>query len=263
MLSIFKFEMKASLKQLLIWALAVGGMGFFCIILYKSMEGSIAEMASGFSDMGAFTEMFAMDKLSLATVKGYFATEIGTIHSLGSAMFAAAMATVILSKEEDGHTAEFTFTLPVSRIKIIAMKYLAVVSNLIGFTIICTVLYQVSFVCIGADDMGSEFYRFMFLQFMMNVEIAAMCFVISACNRKNKLGIGIAVAMLLYFFDLMSKVIPDLKDYSKLTPLSYANASDIFTNASGINSALIFGICITVILTIVSSMIYAKRDLAS
>ena len=125
-------------------------------------------MAKSFSDMGALSQIFGMDKLSLATVRGYFATEIGTIHSLGSAMFSAAMATVILSKEEDGHTAEFTFTLPVSRIKIIAMKYLAVLSNLVSFAIICMVLYQISFVFIGADNMGSDFYRFMFLQFMMN-----------------------------------------------------------------------------------------------
>lgn len=263
MLSIYKYEMKASLKQLLIWALSVGGMGFFCIILYNSIEGNITDMAKSFSDMGALSQIFGMDKLSLATVRGYFATEIGTIHSLGSAMFSAAMATVILSKEEDGHTAEFTFTLPVSRIKIIAMKYLAVLSNLVSFAIICMVLYQISFVFIGADNMGSDFYRFMFLQFMMNVEIASICFVISACSRKNKLGIGIAVAMILYFFDMIARVIPDLKDYSILTPLSYSNASDIFTNASEINSALIFGICITVILTIVSSIIYAKRDLAS
>ena len=84
----------------------MGGMGLICIILYKGMENSMADMAESFATMGTFSDAFGMSTLSIATLKGYFATEIGTIHALGSSMFAASIATVILSKEEDGHTAE-------------------------------------------------------------------------------------------------------------------------------------------------------------
>ena len=135
--AILKNEWKSGWKSLLIWALSVGGMGLICIILYKGMEDSMADMAESFATMGAFSDAFGTSTLSIATLKGYFATEIGTIHALGSSMFAASIATVILSKEEDGHTAEYTFTLPVSRGKVIAMKFLAVLINLICFTFIC------------------------------------------------------------------------------------------------------------------------------
>ena len=134
---ILKNEWKSGWKSLLIWALSVGGMGLICIILYKGMEDSMADMAESFATMGTFSDAFGMSTLSIATLKGYFATEIGTIHALGSSMFAASIATVILSKEEDGHTAEYTFTLPVSRGKVIAMKFFAVLLNLICFTLIC------------------------------------------------------------------------------------------------------------------------------
>jgi len=263
MFALFKNEMKVSFKQLLIWSFSVGIMGLLCIVLYKSMQESMAGMAENFAAMGSFSEAFGMDKLSIATLKGFFATEIGTIHSLGSAMFAAAMATVILSKEEDGHTAEFTYTLPVSRGKIVAVKFLSVLVNLVVFTVICLVLYQIGFVYIGADDMGREFYLFMLAQLMMNVEIASICFVISAYSKKNKLGIGIALAMFLYFFDLIARVIPDMKDLIRLTPLSYANATDIFSEAGGQTGPVIIGICVTLTLTAASALYYCKRDLAS
>lgn len=263
MLAIWKHEWKSGLKSLLIWALAVGGMGFVCILLYKSMEESMADMAESFASMGAFSDAFGMSSLSIATLKGYFATEIGVIHSLGSSMFAASVATVVLSKEEDGHTAEFTFTLPVSRIKIIAMKFAAVFVHLICFTAICALLYVLAFVSLGESDFISEFAGFMLLQLLMNVEIAAICFLISAVSKKNKLGLGISVAMVLYVYDLMARVIPDLKDAIFLSPFSYANATTVFLGEKPDMLALSLGIVVIVGMTAAAGAIYAKRDLAS
>ena len=80
---ILKNEWKSGWKSLLIWAFSVGGMGLICIILYKGMEDSMAE---SFATMGTFSDAFGMSTLSIATL--YFATEIGTIHALGSSMFA-------------------------------------------------------------------------------------------------------------------------------------------------------------------------------
>ena len=94
MFAIFKNEWKSGFKSLLIWALSVGGMGLICILLYKSMEDSMAGMAESFASMGAFSDAFGMSTLSIATLKGYFATEIGTIHALGSSFFAASIATI-------------------------------------------------------------------------------------------------------------------------------------------------------------------------
>ena len=97
MYAFWKMEWKAAGKSLLLWSAVVGGIGLICILLYQSMEGSMAGMAENFASMGAFSEAFGMNTLSIATLQGYFATEIGTIHALGSSMFAATLATVILS----------------------------------------------------------------------------------------------------------------------------------------------------------------------
>ena len=263
MFAIFKNEWKSGFKSLLIWALSVGGMGLICILLYKSMEDSMAGMAESFASMGAFSDAFGMSTLSIATLKGYFATEIGTIHALGSSFFAASIATIILSKEEDAHTAEFTFVLPVSRPKIIAMKFAAVLMNLVCFTAICALFYLAGFVGLGETEIGGEFAAFMLLQLMMNVEVAAICFVISAVSKKNRLGLGISVAMLLYVYDLMARVVPDLKDVMFLSPFSYANATTIFSNAKPETAALLLGGFVILGMTGIAGIIYARRDLAS
>lgn len=251
------------MKSMLIWSLAVGILGLICILLYKSMDSGMAEMADSFASLGMFSEAFGMDVLSIATLKGFFATEVGTVHALGSSMFAASIATVILSKEEDGHTAEFTFTLPISRKKVILMKYLAVFIHILVFALICTLCYQVGFILLKENDMGSDFYLYMGFQFLMNLEVAAICFVISAYSKKNKLGLGISLAMLLYAFDLMARVLPDLKKLKFLTPFAYANAADILSGAAIDRRGLLVGGILFAGSLILSEYVYNKRDLAS
>jgi len=87
--------------------------------------------------------------------------------------------------------------------------------------------------------------------------------VISAVSKKNRLGIGISVAMLLYVYDLMARVVPDLKDAIFISPFSYSNATSIFAGESRDCVALILGTIMIVIMTVGAGMIYAKRDLAS
>lgn len=262
--ALFRYEIKVQVKALIIWALAVGGMGLACILMFKSIESNMEGMAENFASMGGFADAFGMNELSIATIKGFFATEIGTIHALGGSLFAASIATVILSKEEDGHTAEFTYTLPVSRNKVIVLKFTSVIFQIVAFTVICALLYCAGFVILGEEsEFGSEFVKYMAMQFVMNVEVASICFLLSSVSKKNKLGIGISVALVMYIFDLMARAIPDLKNAIIVTPFSYSNATLIFTNGD-INSAAYFiGIFVMIICTGLATAIYSKRDLAS
>ena len=52
MTALLKYEWKSSLKSLIIWTLSVGIMGFVCILLFKSMESNMADMAESFLKCG-------------------------------------------------------------------------------------------------------------------------------------------------------------------------------------------------------------------
>ena len=257
MTAIIKQELKLNLKSMLIWALTVGGLGFICIMMYTSMEGNVMEMADSFSEMGAFSDAFGMSTLSIATIAGFFATEVGTVHGLGSAMFAALMATVLLSKEEDGHTGEFLYSLPVSRSSVVVAKILALISELVLFTLICGAFYAAGFIALGEDIPGSEMTAFLLRMLMMNIEIAAVALVISAASARNRIGFGLGLSLIFYAYDLVGRVVPDMKDWLFLGPFSLANASEIFAGyelsgkavvtailVTGVSLAAVFGICL-------------------
>lgn len=263
MIIILKKELRLNFKAFLIWSMVVGGMGMACILLYSSMQDTMKEMADAFSNMGAFSDAFGMSTLSIATIEGYFATEVGVLHSLGGGMFAAVLSIAILSKEEEGHTGEFLFSLPVSRKTVVAAKALCVMLVLVMFTVVCGCLYALGFAFLGETIPVREFFTFMTGQLLLDLEIAAICLAISVISGKNRMGLGLGITLLLYMYDIIGRVVPSLKDYLFLGPYSYANASVIFSDGDISAGAYVMAACILISAVIFTFVYYDKRDLAS
>lgn len=101
-----------------------------------------------------------MDRLSIATLEGFYATEVGTIHALGGAMFAALLGIGLLSKEEEGHTGDFLHTLPISRKEVVGAKYLTLVTGVVVFNVISVTLYLLGIVILGEEIAMSEFFLY-------------------------------------------------------------------------------------------------------
>lgn len=263
MLVLLKHELKQSYKSLIIWSLSVGLMGMFCICLYSSMTEDMAALSESFSNMGAFSDAFGMSTLGIGTIAGYFATEVGVVHSLGSAMYAAVTATTILSKEEDGHTGEFLYSMPISRVKIVLAKLISVFLMISVFTVVATVFYLCGFAYIDAHPEWNLFAKFMILQFVMNLEIMFICTAISAFVKRNISGAGLGVALLLYAYDLIGRVASEMKDYLVIGPFGYCNATDIFAKVETPSMAYVLGVIIMIFAVILTFVKYIKKDLAS
>ena len=263
MIAVTLQEFKLNIKNLLIWSLSVGILGFICTLMYQSMEGDMMDMADQFSKMGAFSDAFGMSTLSIATLPGFFATEVGTVHGLGSALFSAFLASCLLSKEEDGHTGEFLFSLPVSRWKVVTAKAIALLTHLVLFTVICGAFYFLAFAYLGEDIPTKDMMIFLFGMLLMNIEIGAISYLFSSISSKNRMGLGLGIALIFYSYDLIGRVVPSMKDYLFIGPFSYANASEIFAGKNAPEYSIIIAV-IVIIATFGGAYItYTKRDLAS
>lgn len=263
MFTIYRHEIHENVKNFIIWSFSVGILGLICMAMYSGMSEDMAALADSFSNMGAFSEAFGMSTLGIGTPIGYFATEIGTIHGLGGGLFAAILATGILSKEEESHTGEFLYSLPVSRVKIVTSKLMAVESLLVGFSIVCGLLYMVGFVYLGEDIPMADFAKFIGLELLLDTEIAMVCFLISAFGKKTKLGTGLGITLVFYAYDLIGRVVPDMKDYLFIGPYSYANASEIFSGKDIEIKAVAMACTVIAVTAVLAYVTYSKKDLAS
>ena len=223
-MTLYRHEMKMNLKSLIIWTLCVGGMCFGCILLYTSLEDSLQEIADVYANMGAMSTALGMDKMSLATLTGFYATEIAMMHGLGGAMFAAILGTGMLSKEEAGHTSEFLNVFPIGRGQIVIEKYLALLSNILLFNLVCALLYVLGFVMMGA---------------------------------------GLGLVILLFAADMMCRIIPAIENVKYLTPFYYSNGADIFTNGEIDGGMLAIGIGMLCAAFVAAFLKYGKKDLAA
>ncbi len=262
-MTLYIHEMKMNLKSLIIWTLCVGGLCFGCILLYTSLEDSLQGIADAYSNMGAMSTALGMDKMSLATLTGFYATEVAMMHGLGGAMFAAILGTAMLSKEEEGHTSEFLNVFPIGRSRIIIEKFVALISNILLFNLICTIMYILGFIMMGEELMWKEMLLFHLAQFLMQAEIGTVCFLISAFSRKNMMGAGLGIAILLFAADMMCRIIPAIENVKYITPFYYSNGADIFTSGKIDGVMLGIGIGIMVAAFTVAFIRYGKKDLAS
>ncbi|MCM1175323.1 MAG: ABC transporter permease [Blautia sp.] len=258
---LYKHEMKINRKSLLIWTLSIGAICFGCILLYTSLEDSIQEIAASFSDLGSMSAALGMDKMSLATLKGYYATEIAMMHSLGGAMFAAVLGTGLLAKEESGHTAEFLCVLPIGRSRIVFEKYLALASNIVVLNLACTGLYFLAFLAMGEEAAGKGMALYHLAAVLMQLEIGTICFFLSACAKKGILGAGLGLTLLLFAADMMCRVVPAIEGLRYITPFYYANAADIFTEEkiNGVMAAA--GAGVIVFFYAAADRVYCRKDL--
>lgn len=256
-------ELKRNLKSLLIWTLSVGILCGGCLLLFESLEESMAEMAAAYSSMGAFSAALGMDKMNIGTIEGFYATEIGLMFALGGAMFAAMTGASIVSKEEEGHTSEFLNTLPLGRGYIAGWKYGALVVLVLLFQVICLIFIGIGFAGAGEWPPLREFVLFHGTQILMQLEIGSICFLISAISKRRQIGGALGLAMLLYMLDLLCRVLPDLENLKYVTPYYFSNAAEIFSTGEIPMEMMLISVFVTVGSAAAAVIIYKKRDLSA
>lgn len=262
-MTLLRHEIKRNLRSLLIWALSIGLLCGGCLLLYNSLEESMAEMAEAYSAMGAFSTALGMDKINIGTMEGFYATEIGLMFALGGAMFAAMTGASIISKEEEGHTSEFLNTLPLGRGYILGWKYGALVVLILLFQMICLIFMGIGFAGAGEWPPVKEFAMYHGAQLLMQMEIGSICFLISALSKRRQTGGALGLAMLLYVFDLLCRVLPDLESLKYVTPYYFSNAADIFTSGEVNVGMMLLSLGVTVVSVAAAASVYGRRDLAA
>lgn len=260
---IFRHEWRSYYKTLLIWACCIITFDFGMLLLYPQLQSTMDKMASAYQEMGGLATAFGMDQLSLGQARGFYGTYIGAVLAVGGGMFAAILGTGVLSKEEGGHTAEYLFTLPYSRINIVLKKIIAVFSILFVFNVLNLLFGIAGLEAINAEYAMKEIVLFHIGQLMMHIEVASICILISSCTKKVNMGMGLGIALLFYFLDMMSRVLEPLDFCRYITPYYYANAADILTKGRIDMGLLGLGVCVTIACIIGALSIYNARDLAS
>ena len=131
-----RHELRQNRVSFWAWTLSIGFLIAVCIVIFPEMKGQMDGIGEIFASLGSFSEAFGMDKISFGTFLGFYSVECGNILGIGGAFFAALCGISALAKEEKQHTAEFLFTHPVGRTRVITQKLLAILIQILAMNLL-------------------------------------------------------------------------------------------------------------------------------
>ena len=261
MMSVYLKELNQNWKLLTIWTAVVAGMNFIIMFIYPQIAGQTEEVMNIYANLGAFSDAFGINRLSLGSALGFYGVEGGAMVSIGGGMLAGLLGSGILCKEEGKHTAEFLMTMPVRREKVALQKLAAVCTLVVLFNLVCGAAGVGAFAVIEETLDGELFLKYHIAQLVMQLEIGCICFGISAFLRKVSMGVGIGVALIFYFLQMFVNISEDMEWLKYITPYYYSDASYILAGYDMELGIMIWGVLLGIVATAVGTWWFGRKDL--
>ena len=261
-MTVFKHELRQGRSALIIWTASISFMLGVCIVIYPEMSTQMGDISAMFADMGSFSQAFGMDRINFGEFLGFFGVECGNVLGLGGAFFAALLGISALAKEEKEHTAEFLLTHPVSRTRVITEKLCAVIVQIVIMNLAVIAVTALSVLIIG-EEADIKIFALLFLSFfLMQLEVAAVTFGISAFLRRGSLGIGLGLAAVFYFMNIVANLIDETKFLKYITPFGYTESADIIADGALNGGYLAVGMALAAIGVILAFWKYGRKDIS-
>ena len=202
-----------------------------------------------------------MDRLNFGTLIGFYAIECGNVLGLGGAFYAALCAAAILSKEEKERTAEFLLTHPVSRIRIITEKLIAVLIQITALNLIIYAISVGSMTMIGEEIPWKEINLLHLAYYLLQIELAGICFGVSSFLRKGSVGVGLGISVMVFFLNLIANIAEAAEFLKYITPFGYCDGADIVSNGSLDSTMVAIGIVMGIGGIAAAYLHYTRKDI--
>ena len=262
-MNIFRRELKANLKSLIIWGVIVV---LFVIVGMSKFSAyyNNPDMLTILNSLPkAMLDAFNFRAFNLTTVSGFFGIMF-TYFALLLCIAAAMWGSDIIAKEERDKTVEFSLTLPVTRSRLVTAKTLAALVNCIGLLLIT---WDASLVGAAGYQPDSGFYKFLALcmlaLFIMQLIFLSIGIFLGCAMKRYKLASSAAVSLLLgtYFLSIVSALNKNLDFLKYFSPFKYFDAASLLRE-SKFDIAFV-GLSLAIILASMAGayLTYARRDL--
>ena len=262
-MNIFKRELKANLRSLLIWGVVV----ILFIILGISKFSAYYNNPDMLSFLNSLPDsvlkVLNTQAFNLTTVTGFFGIMF-TYFALLLCIAAVMWGSDIIAKEQRDKTVEFSLTLPVTRGRVVFSKTLAAFVNCVALLLIA---WGVSVIAARPYQPDAGFYRFLALSmlalFVMQIVFLAIGVLLGCAIKRYKRASSAALFLLLgtYFLSVVTIINHGLNFLRYFSPFRYFDPADILHNSS-INVGFVgLSVAIVAVSLVAARIAYEKRDL--
>ncbi len=181
-MTVLRHEMKTGFGALMIWSVALSIFGLIALFMYP-LVAQYSDMIKYLVErMGLMGQLFNLQNMNFYEFMTYYGLEYGNFMGLGGGMFAAVTGMVMVAKEEGRHTAEYLFSKPIGRASA-AAEFVAMVLMVALLNLFCTLVSLAGISFMGQAVNMNAFIWFHVSLLMMNLQVAVLCFGISASRK--------------------------------------------------------------------------------
>lgn len=260
-MTVFLHELKQNRISLTVWSAVIAFMLGVSILIYPEMASQMGDISDMFANMGAFSDAFGMDQLNFGEFMGYFGVECGNVLGLGGPIFAAITAVVALAKEEKNKTAEFLLTHPISRRRIITEKLFAVITQITVLNLSVMAVSCIASTIIGEDPEWGKLALIFLAYFLLDLEVAFICFGLSAFLRRGGFAVSLGITMAFYFMNILANITDEIEFLKYITPYCYTDSGYIINKGALDIKYMWVGMIFAAAGIVTAYTVYTKKDI--
>lgn len=254
-------EMKANLKALIIWIFALVSITAIASWEFNAFVGNTNLMDS-LQSFEALFRAIGIELTDLSTPQGFLSLE-SVYFYIPLAIYAGLLGSGIILKEERDKTAEYLFTLPVTRKRVLISKLIVAVFYSIILNLSVIIGAMVSYIRFSPDPVFYSFLWNMSLGiFFIQMIFMSVGMMFSAVLRQYKRSGAAVLAYVMGSYLLFVLVgMTDKIDFMKyVTPFKYFESSQMLLGNIELKYVLITS---GIVIAGISSLFvfYRKRDL--
>lgn len=259
---IYRKELRRGTGDWCMWTFAlVFIQSFICIFLFPEIKLQISKVNNAIENAEEIIAALGMEHLRLDKITDFYGFICGMVLGIGGSLFAAIKGTQILGVEQEEYTAGFLFSHPISRVNVLMQKLFSL------FTQVATL--NAAFIGMGlltakiineAFEMN-DFILLHIAYFLMQLEIASVCFGISAFKRKGGCGIGVALVSVLYVMGAIYNVSKKADFLKYITPYAYCGVGGILSQSQVQMGLIGIGIAVDLAGIIIAFLKYIQKDI--
>ncbi len=260
-MNVYKFELLSVKKSLITWCIILVGVYWFLISgIYPMFADGMQMVEELIAYMPAeYLLVFGLDVNNMAGYSGFYSFSYIYV-ALVAGLMTTSITVNIFGKEKSSHVQEFLFSKPIKRERLFKAKLCAVMTGILIFNVIATVISLFCFYKYGTLDFNAilatlsiTFSQFVF----MGIAIFISTFI---PKIRTTTTITATVGLLAFTIEVFINALR-IRWLEFFSPLHFFTPKSVFEGGGFDLTLTIYAIAIIILLISVSAKRYIKADL--